>query len=109
MSHYLAKAIKVARGSPRPQKHATLILRGGALCAWGTNSERQHAEVAAVRMLFPISQTPGTLVAVNIRIRKDGSLGIAAPCEECKIFLRGVGIHTVRYSTNEGGFAIMRL
>ena len=64
-----------------------------------------HAEVHAC-LGVELNLLHGATIYVA-RLRKDGHLGLAAPCEICNRFLRGVGIQAVFFTTNtniwEGG------
>lgn len=37
-----------------------------------------------------------------VRLKKDGTLAIAKPCQKCMNTLRSVGIKRVKYSTEDG-------
>lgn len=79
---------RVASKSPHPKnQHATLVFKGGALVAQGFNHDGIHAEVVALRKLWP-SKRRGTVV-VNYMIRtRSGVPGNSRACEECLEFLR---------------------
>lgn len=57
-----------------------------------------HAEVHAC-LGVDLDLLQGATVYVA-RLRKDGRFGLAAPCEICTRFLRGVGIRSVFFTTN---------
>lgn len=71
----------------------------------GHRWERIHAEVNVLKFL-PEEDLGGTLFVY--RQKKDGSLGLARPCDSCMVLIRRLGIRKIVYTTN-GGFAVERL
>lgn len=93
---------RVALRSDHDQfKHATIVLRGGAVVSYGTNLGKRHSEVVALNKIWPNKRVGCTVV--NIRIIKDGSFGNSKPCERCEKYLKKNGIKKVSYSV-VGGF-----
>jgi deoxycytidylate deaminase len=88
-------------------KHAAIVVRGGAIVATGVNHDEQHAEVVALKCLWP-SERRGTKV-YSLRLRRSGTLGMAKPCPECEAFMREAGVKLVIYTDRLGNWARMRL
>lgn len=66
-----------------------------------------HAEVHACLGL-DTSQLQGASIYV-VRVKKDGTLGMAKPCIRCQEFLRAVGVKRAYYSTNDGEIEVLKL
>ena len=77
-------------------KHATIVLRGGAVVAFGANLGKRHSEVVALSKIWP-NKRKGCRI-VNIRIRRDGSFGMSKPCKNCSKFLKENGVISVTYT-----------
>lgn len=86
--------IKTALKSHREQRHATLVLKGGAILAVGYNTPERHSEVNALRKLWP-SKRRGCSI-INLRLTKGGRIADSTPCERCREFLRESGVRKVR-------------
>ena len=97
---------RLATQSPCDMKHSSVVIRGGSLVGRGFNHDERHAEVAALTKLWP-SEREGTTV-INLRIRKDGTLALSKPCQDCCSFMRENGVRKVIYSTI-GGWGEMSL
>lgn len=94
---------KIAARSDHDQfKHATLVLKGGAVISFGTNLGKRHSEVVALSKIWP-NKRKGCRI-VNVRIRRDGSYGNSRPCNKCMKFLKENGIKTVSYMAFEFGY-----
>jgi pyrimidine deaminase RibD-like protein len=96
----LSKLIKTARQSPHKFKHASVILRGGALIAAAYNTERKHAETRAIRK----AKKPEGGTLINVRITKKGRFGMSFPCMACWKAIRKAGIEKVVYTDYSGEF-----
>ena len=88
-------------------KHAAIVVRGGAIVATGVNHDELHAEVVALKKLWP-SERRGTKV-YSLRLRRSDTLGMAKPCAECEAFMRENGVKLVFYTDREGKWAKMKL
>jgi pyrimidine deaminase RibD-like protein len=99
------KAVKTARHGI--YKHAAVVIRGGSIISIGVNHDQVHAEVAALKKLWP-SERRGTKI-VTLRLRKSGGLGIAKPCPACEQYMRDNGVKAVTYSDVDGNMQRMRL
>jgi cytidine deaminase len=88
-------------------RHAAIVYRGSNIVAAGFNHDYIHAEVAALKKLWP-DQRAGVRV-VSLRITKAGNLGLAKPCPACEAFMRENGVKSVTYSDNDGKMIKMRL
>ena len=104
---YKNKLIKTALRSPERMMHATILTRGGSIVAVGYNHDDIHSEVSAINKLWPNKRAGCKFI--NIRIRRDGSLGLSAPCTRCMRELREAGIRSGRYTDSEGNWARIRI
>ena len=111
----MKSACKIARVSPFDRhKLGAVIVRGSRVLSAGYNSIRYtkelgygtlHAEEAAILKLLK-SRRQHLLVGADIyvsRVRPNGSIGLARPCDRCMELIKSVGIHRVFYTTNEQG------
>ena len=92
-----------------------------------SNNKENHAEMAALKVLFPSWLTWVTSVTklsiimwlyclfstkvVDIfvmRVRKDGTLAIAKPCLDCLTVLKRINIRHVYYTNFEGRVVVER-
>lgn len=98
---------KTAAKARHTHHHVAIVVKGGAVRTVGFNHDTIHAEVAALSKLWP-NQRPGCKVW-SIRVRKNGTYGLARPCDDCMRFLVDNGVKVVYYSNNEGGFERLKL
>lgn len=97
----ISLALRTAAKSPHPHhRHASVVLKGGAVLATGYNHDERHSEVVALSKLWP-SKRRGTVV-LNLRLTNAGSVALARPCVECAEFLRRSGVQYVWWTTREG-------
>jgi cytidine deaminase len=108
MNEITPKMRKLFGRSNHPcHKHAAMVFRGGNLVSSGSNHETVHAEVQALKKLWP-DHRAGTTV-VSIRMTRGGVLGMAKPCAACEKFMREAGVKKVIYSNALGQMEKMRL
>jgi hypothetical protein len=88
--NYLNRLVKQASKSEHRFKHATLLCRGGSIVACACNRPGVHSEIAALNKVKR-GKRKG-LTFINIRIRKDGKLGISYPCKACESRFKDEGI-----------------
>lgn len=101
-------ALRVARRSNHlHHHHAAVVERGGAYVAMEANRNWRHAEVAALRKLWPRERRGVRLW--SLRFNSNGKLLNAKPCEACQAFLRAAGVKSVFYSTTTGEIAVLKL
>lgn len=62
-----------------------------------------HAEARLVRKL-----DWGSIVYV-VRVRKDGTFGLARPCKHCQMAMRLRGVKRCYYSINNNEFGVIKL
>lgn len=84
----------------RSYRHCAMVIRGGCILSIGVNAKETHAEVVALSQLT-WSQRAGTMV-LSLRIRKDGSLAMAKPCQSCTEYMKHFGVKKVHYSNSNG-------
>lgn len=89
-------AFKFAQKSDHQQfKHAAIVLKGGAVLAFGFNHEKVHAEVNALKKLWP-NKRKGTTV-ISLRFTKSG-FGNSRPCPHCSKFMKENGVKKFVYT-----------
>jgi deoxycytidylate deaminase len=104
----------------KKSKHFSFILRKGKVLVWGYNRRKQitgdgtytvHAEEHAVSRLLAELRNKERVgqkhIMVNIRMTRDGHLRYAYPCWRCQQAMKVVGIRTVYYSLDHGGFGCL--
>lgn len=104
----LKACVKAAHRSNHRQHHmGAALMKGGALIAVGWNTDHIHTEHAALNRAWR-SGTEGCTLFV-VRIRKDGSWGMAKPCQLCTERLIVAGIKKVVYSNITGELTALKL
>jgi cytidine deaminase len=88
-------------------RHAVIVYRGSNIVSMGVNHDRGHAEVNALKKLWP-SERKGTKV-VSLRLTRGGNLGLAKPCKACEEFMRENGVKLCMYSNAKGEMERMKL
>lgn len=63
-----------------------------------------HAEIDCIKRVWGRHHITGKEKMVVVRIKRDGSLGIAMPCSNCHQILSALNLTKVWYSNNSGGF-----
>lgn len=105
--NYTNLLTNIAKKSPVPQfKHASIITKGGAILAADYNGNDFHAEIGAMKKLWP-NKIKGTTM-INIRITKLG-IGISKPCPSCHKVMKAMGVKTVIYTDRNGKFVKERV
>lgn len=87
-------------------KHVTLLLKGGALQAFGVNKGKRHAEVDALKRLG--KRSAEGMVALNFMVGRGLKIGNSFPCPHCLQELIEKGVKEVHYS-DPGGFSFVRI
>lgn len=98
---------RAAKRSPRIQRHATAVLRGGSIIALGVNTATRHAEESALKKLWP-SKRRGTSL-LNLRLKPSGMIGDSRPCLRCREFAKQAGVSSIFYTDDDGGIERIRL
>lgn len=107
-SKFLGRAERLfPKAKHKAHKHAVLVFRGSNVIATGFNHDEIHAEVQALKKLWP-SERRGTRV-VSLRMTRGGRLGMAKPCPECERFMRDHGVKLCIYSDDSGQMVRMKL
>lgn len=108
MEPRLRRAIKLSeKARHKAHRHAALVYKSGALVSQGVNHDEVHAEVGALKKLWPSERKDTTVVSV--RMTRGGRLGIAKPCPECERYMKENGVKKVIYSDEDGQMVTMRL
>lgn len=98
---------EAAKARHHQHKLGAVILRGGKPVATGHNSGFLHAEHNVLNRAWRNDIVGATLLV--IRVRKDGSLGMARPCELCMNRLIQAGIKKVIYTNSAGVLESIKL
>jgi deoxycytidylate deaminase len=98
MSRYLSLLAKLAKTSTLPQKHATIVLRGGAVISFGHNGNYKHSEVVALSRV----KYKSCLTLLNIRVKRSGEIGLSRPCKSCMKYIKANGVVKVLYTDDTG-------
>jgi len=104
---YLNFGTKIAKRSSHNFKHSSLVIKGGKILSFGYNHDSIHAEVNALKDLWPKNRKNS--IVINFRIGKDGSLRNSFPCEDCLEYCKKVGVRKVIYSIGVLGFLEVKL
>lgn len=108
MANYADRASKLFhKARHKAHRHAVIVYRGSNIISTGVNHDEIHAEVSALRRLWP-SERKGTKV-VSLRMTRGGRLGMAKPCPECEAYMRREGVKLVLYSNEQGQMERMKL
>lgn len=95
------------KSNHRQHKLATLIVRGSNILSIGWNKDHQHAEHCAINRAWRSDISGCT--AITVRVRRDGTLGVAKPCDLCARRLVKAGIDKVVYTNSHGHLVVDRL
>ena len=95
-------AFAAATTKARHKQHrlAAIIIKGGSIIATGHNSECIHAEESAINRSSKSNIKGCTLVV--LRVRRNGTLGLAKPCQDCMGRITIAGIKKVLYTDENG-------
>ena len=91
-----AASIAVKNSSHKQHRLCCVIIRGGNIISVGWNNAFVHGEHSALNRAWE-NGTIGA-IAVVVRVKKDGSFGIAKPCPLCLERLKSAGIKRVIYT-----------
>lgn len=83
------------------------MLKGGAIISIAHNGNELHAEVRALKKLWP-SKRLGTVV-INLRFTAGNKIGCSKPCKDCYKYMQDVGVSKCIYTNSDGSFSEMRL
>lgn len=89
-----------------------IITKGGRIISTGFNAERYtqhnhrdfpslHAEESAIiKQLNNLHNLHNAKIFIS-RVKADGSLGLAKPCNKCMKMIQAVGIRSITYTTDQ--------
>lgn len=104
----LKTAVKIAETSRKERfRHGVIVIKGGAIVATGSNGRERHAEVVALNKLWPSKRWGCSIISIRIRI--DGSIGMARPCTECRKYLIANQVIKIWYTDAKGMMQMERL
>lgn len=99
---------KTALKSNHRQHHmAAMLMRGGKVVEVFTNNDHIHAEHAVLNRSWRSGADNGTMVVV--RVKADGTFGMAKPCKLCVARMVNAGVKKVVYTNTTGEVEIMKL
>jgi deoxycytidylate deaminase len=101
-------AIKEASKSNHHQhRMAAVLIKGGNILAISHNSGFLHTEHGCLNRAWRGGTDDATMVV--IRVRRNGTLGMARPCALCTQRLVRAGVKEVIYSNSSGELEAMKL
>lgn len=101
-------AVKEAsKARHRQHKFGAVLLKGGRMLQASHNFSHIHAEHAVLNKAWRQDIEGSTMLV--IRIRKNGTLGLAKPCKLCMKRLAQAGVKKVIYSNNLGQLETVKL
>ncbi len=104
----LSKALKEATNARhRQHKFGAVLYKSGKPVVSGHNFGYIHAEHAVLNRAWRSDIEGSTLLV--IRVRKDGSLGMARPCCLCMSRIIQAGVKKVIFSNNDGVLESLKL
>jgi tRNA(Arg) A34 adenosine deaminase TadA len=108
MSKFIKLAIREARKARHKQhKFGAVLIRGGKIIASSHNHSSIHCEHSVLDRAWK-SGTENSVLLI-VRVRKDGSFGLAWPCDVCLSRMAENGVKKVIYSTNSGMLAELKI
>ena len=104
----LNHALRLTQKSRHKQHHhAAFVVAGGKIQSVGYNVGKTHAEVKALKQLWP-NKRKGTKV-YSMRWTKGGKWGMSKPCPRCEAYMREAGVKVVYYVDLDGQMQRIRL
>lgn len=120
----LKKAIRLAHASldlvkDQRQRHFSFIFFRNRIVGFGWNKSKSHPKAAlhdAYATHSELDVLNGAMIPpylfprctlVNIRIKRNGSLGLARPCRKCQSLLDNFRFRDILYSTDDQRFVSM--
>jgi deoxycytidylate deaminase len=121
---YLSLAKEMAESSHHKFRVGAALVRGNRLLSTGTNSYKTdptmlryysrvadwtglHAEMAAIKGLRP-EQIEGSTIFI-FRLLRDGTQGLARPCQACCRYLADWGVRRAYFSLDSSGYDTYRV
>lgn len=96
------KAAKVNRVDKRQYTLGAIALRADGCTVVGTNGSDSAPAPSAHAEIRCLKKAGLDSVLIVVRVRKDGSLAMAFPCETCRAYIKNKRVRKVWYSTPEG-------
>lgn len=98
---------EAAKARHRQHKFGAVLFRGGRVLQSSHNFSHIHAEHAVLNRAWRQDVDGATILV--IRMRKNGTLGLAKPCKLCMKRLAQAGVKKVIYSNNFGQLETFKL
>lgn len=92
---------RLAKKSPCHQRHVAIVVKGGAIIAYATNTIARHAEVRALKMAG--ARAAGATL-FSLRLTPAGRIGNALPCQNCWHAIGKAGIAKTVWTRSETGW-----
>ena len=93
----------------RQHRLISFLFKGGCIISIGFNFGVVHSETTAINHAWRSKDSLSGTTILVVRVRKDGTLGMSKPCDNCVAQLIDAGIRKVIYSNNDGMFQTMKL
>lgn len=109
LESFLLRAVNIAieRSNHPEHRIACLLIRGGKIISTGWNANHQHGEHSALNRVW--ENGADGAVAFVVRVRRDGTIGMAHPCDLCMQRLKEAGVRKVIYTNQEGQLETIKL
>ncbi len=105
---FLSLAKKLCSKSGHHQHHhGVIVVVGGAIQSTGFNQSVIHAEVQALRKMWPSERKKAKVF--SYRFGNNGKWTMAKPCANCEKYLRDNGVKVVYYTNFNGELEKMKL
>lgn len=98
---------EAAKSRHHQHKLGAVLVKGGKPIAVAHNFSHVHAEHACLNQAWRSDVDGATMVVV--RVRKNGTIGMARPCALCMKRLIQAGIKKVLFTNESGKLEIIRL
>lgn len=113
-SSSISSAIRSAIRNIKKAKHsrhhiAAVIIKSNNIISIGWNSNHIHAEESAINRAWRSAAKIVGATIIVIRVRKDGTYGLAYPCSSCMGKIIATGIKKIIYSDNSSTFQTIKI
>ena len=98
---FFNEAIFASAKSRHPRfKHGCVVVHRNSIIGRGANIGRIHAEVSGLINIENIKKK--SISVFVVRVSFSGELRNSRPCDNCRAFMKKMGVSRVFYSTNVG-------
>lgn len=113
MKHCELATLKIARQSASNYRVGAVLAKGNKILGRAFNCAKSHpngsgrfftlhAELRAIWRFMRITSSLKNCQLYVARVSKTNKLGMARPCQDCLLFIRSLGIHTIHFTSSDG-------